>query len=187
VPKVNKIEKNVAEITNRIISACKPYKLKGLSLRLGVHEATLRSWIKGRRAFNKDDLSKIAIATGVDFHWLLTGEGDPDTPMVAAGSVEEATRGADEDEEEYPLQYWQDESIFDKWMREEEAPLLYKLTRAEITMLKRLPIKAIEEDYEETYIDIYKECLRMHRRLEIKKRKRAAKAAAVPVKKAVSK
>ena len=161
----------------RIREACRPYVIKELAARIGINEATIRNYYTGRSNPNYFIVKMIAQATGCNEKWLLTGEGEPYPQMVAAGSIEEATLGAEVEEPEIDLDYWRDAGIFEKWVAEENAIVLYNLKQNEIDMLKKLPVLGFE-DYEENYARLYRLCLVYHRQNrieEIRRLKRARK------------
>ena len=78
--------------------------------------------------------------------------------MVAAGSAEEFTRDADGDADAEPAEWFQDAGLFEKWIREENAIILYGLTRREGEALRALNIRDVA-GFEERYRDIYRGCL----------------------------
>ncbi len=101
-------------------------------------------------------LMKIAEVTGYRLDWILHGEGEKRVPLVAVGTEEYYTYGAGDDEISDDLQfdYFQDRELFERWLIEEDALFLYKLTRKEVEDLSKLPVHdldLVEEDYNRFY------------------------------------
>ena len=69
----------MTDLASRIrIAAAKGGGLKWLSNEIGVPRRTLGNWLAGRNP-KPEALRKVAGATGVNLHWLITGEGDQHT------------------------------------------------------------------------------------------------------------
>ena len=56
-----------------------------LGARTGIHRVTIGRGLGGQRPFTIDELELIADALAVDFDWLITGMGEPDSPVPPAG------------------------------------------------------------------------------------------------------
>jgi hypothetical protein len=132
------------------------------------------NWEVGKTQPNAGEVARMAEILKCNHRWLLIGEGEPDIAMVAAGSVEEYTRDVDVDVDvdgDLPLEYWRDRGLLERWIGEENAILLYRITREELTMLEGIPILGFE-DREESYGEIYRACLVMHRKKRMGKPQR---------------
>ena len=118
----------------------------------------------------------IADVCGVDVLWLLTGEGEMVKRaggMAAAGSAEEAARGAEEEvDAELGLEYYRDRGLFHRWLAEENGLYLYRLTAGEMRELEGLPIQDFE-GWEADYGAIYRSQLGAMRQMrhEVKKKR----------------
>lgn len=72
----------MTDLASRIrIAAAKGGGLKWLSNEIGVPRRTLGNWLAGRNP-KPEALRKVAGATGVNLHWLITGEGDPEDDNI---------------------------------------------------------------------------------------------------------
>ena len=137
----------------------------GYSLRM------VQGWRRGEFPANEKACRRIEEKFGYNFRWLMTGEGEPYTDLVAAGSAEEYTRDADADgDADLPLDYWRDRSLLERWIAEEDAIVLYRITREELHQLENIPILGFE-DHEENYGEIFRMCLLMNRKKKVAGRK----------------
>lgn len=78
-----------------------------LGQRTGIHRVTIGRSLGGHRQFTIDELELIADALGVDFDWLITGNGSPAGPVPPAGFEPAAFRS-----EEQPSKTLADVLIF---------------------------------------------------------------------------
>jgi transcriptional regulator with XRE-family HTH domain len=114
IAKVHRVTKraHLKGLGERIDEACTRTRLskRELARQTGVSSALVAYWARGDHVPNAHDLGNFVRVTGVNGHWLLTGEGTPHRAMTLASPIEPA---ASERHESAPPPPSADESLDD--------------------------------------------------------------------------
>jgi len=136
--------------------------------KLGMSMKTIQNWEAGKIEPGDGKLIHISHIFNCNLDWLIKGEGE----MYIDGKGQLQEWGDEEIEQaDEPMEWFRDKDIFDRWIMEENAIILYCLKRAEINILSKLNIKDLP-GHEDNYGRIYRAMLTAIRQGDCEIRKR---------------
>jgi len=174
------MNKSTGDFPKRLRETMGSYSIMEFAKMINYSIRMVEGWLRGEFPITERAARRISYRFYCDYNWLMYGkfrqikedykgqhdvqdlqdmpddlDYDPIRKMVASGSAEEAELGADVEDFELPLECFRDKDLLARWVNEESACYLYRLTRAEVKELADINIHDYE-GWEDDYSAIYR-------------------------------